>query len=297
MLIGYFADGPWAHNALELLLKNKKIEIAFICPRYDNPDLFLKEKANKIGIDFLVEKDINTLKFQKKLNEYGCELFVSMSFNQIFKKSTFSIPKNGTINCHAGKLPFYRGRNVLNWALINGEKEFGITVHFVDEGIDTGDILVQKTFPINENDNYKTLLNKSYKECPKLLLNSILKIMDNKYERLPQENLSKSAIYCSKRIEGDEVINWDNNSRDIFNFIRALTLPGPCAQTFTKKDSIKIIDSKIVSNAPNYIGIPGTVLRTFDNSFLVKTKDSYIKVLKWESKYKIFTGLRFLNKR
>ena len=68
------------------------------------------------------------------------------------------MPALGTINCHAGKLPFYRGRNVLNWAIINGESEFGITVHFIDDGIDTGDIIKQKTYPISLNDDYKSIL-------------------------------------------------------------------------------------------------------------------------------------------
>ena len=73
-----------------------------------------------------------------------------MSFNQIFRKDIINLTPIGIINCHAGKLPFYRGRNILNWVLINDEKEFGITVHFVDEGIDTGDIILQKTFPITD---------------------------------------------------------------------------------------------------------------------------------------------------
>ena len=295
MLLGYFADGPWAHNALELIINSKDIEIAFICARFNNPDLFLKKKAAELGIEFIVEKDINSFDFQEKLRIYNCELFVSMSFNQIFKKSTFTIPSKGTINCHAGKLPFYRGRNVLNWALINDEKEFGITVHFVDEGIDTGDIIIQKTFPILEIDNYKTILEKSYLECPKLLVETIHSIIDGNFTRTSQKQFSEFSMYCSKRKRGDEIINWNKNSREIYNFIRALTLPGPCAQTLVDKIYIKIINSEFISNAPNYIGIPGTVLETFDNSFLVKTKDSYIKILDWESDIKIFTGLRFFN--
>ena len=66
------------------------------------------------------------------------------------------------------KLPFYKGRNILNWVLINDEKEFGITVHYVDEGIDTGDIILQETFPIIDSDDYSTLLDKAYEECPRL---------------------------------------------------------------------------------------------------------------------------------
>ena len=84
-----------------------------------------------------------------------------MSFNQIFKQSIISLPELGIISCHAGKLLLYRGRNVLNWVLINDEKEFGITVHYIDEGIDTGDIIIQKSFQIKDTDTYKSLLEKA----------------------------------------------------------------------------------------------------------------------------------------
>ena len=100
-----------------------------------------------------------------------------MSFDQIFKSEIIYLSKHKIINCHAGKLPFYRGRNVLNWVLINDE-EFGITVHYVDEGIDTGDIILQKKFPISDQDNYKTLLEKSYRMC-KYFIWSILMIKNN----------------------------------------------------------------------------------------------------------------------
>ena len=153
-----------------------------------------------------------------------------MSFDQIFKTKLFSLPRLGTINCHAGKLPFYRGRNVLNWVLINDEKEFGITVHYVDEGIDTGDIIIQKVFPIFDSDNCDSLLKVAYENCGLLLQSAINLIINKKVKRIKQDQISKHGLYCSKRIEGDEIINWNNSSREIFNFIRALTLPSILAQ-------------------------------------------------------------------
>ena len=144
MKIGYFADGPWGHNALEKLLADKTIEIAFIVPRNDTKDEYLMMKAREYAIDYLCPIKVNSEEFYGLAQSYACDLFVSMSYNQIFRNRIYSLPRLGTINCHAGKLPFYRGRNILNWALINDEKEFGITVHYVDEGTDTGPILMQK---------------------------------------------------------------------------------------------------------------------------------------------------------
>ena len=139
--VGYFADGPWSHLAFEKIIKDKSIEVIFIVPRSDTNDNTLKEYSTKYNIDYLHPVSINSTEFIETAKSYNVDLLISMSFNQIFKSSILAVPKFGVINCHAGKLPFYRGRNILNWALINDEKDFGITVHFVDEGIDTGDII------------------------------------------------------------------------------------------------------------------------------------------------------------
>ena len=293
MKIGFFGDGPWSHKSLEKLLLDEKYSVEFICARFNNPDNFLLEKSKKLGIDLFIEKNINEVSFQEKLKKYNCDLFVSMSFDQIFKKETFNIPKKGTINCHAGKLPFYRGRNILNWALINGEKEFGITVHFVDEGIDTGDIIKQETYKITLKDNYKTLLEKAYINCPKLLIKAIDSIYYGNYTRISQPLGTQYGFYCSKRKLGDEVIDWNQSSLNIFNFIRALTYPGPAARTKIEGNEIKILKSDLINNAPDYIGIPGTLLFKDENGFLVKTQDSFIRITKWESPKKLRVGMRF----
>tara|TARA_Y200000002_G_scaffold382263_1_gene398741 strand:+ start:1761 stop:2654 length:894 start_codon:yes stop_codon:yes gene_type:complete len=293
MKIGYFGDGNWAHQALELINKESVIDIKFICARFDNPDQVLKQKAYDLGIEFIFVKNVNSDEFIKKLKNYKCDLLVSMSFNQIFKESIISMPKLGIINCHAGKLPLYRGRNVLNWVLINDEKEFGITVHYVDEGIDTGDIIIQEIYQIKDTDTYKTLLEKAYTECPKLLLKAIKKIINNDVKSIDQKIINDSYMYCSRRKEGDEIINWNSTSRELFNFVRALSYPGPCATTFIEKNPIKIIKSSLVNNASKYIGIPGTVLEKNQNWFLVKTIDSYIKITEWDSSSNIYNGLRF----
>ena len=121
--IGYFADGPWAHRALERIKEDPEIDLKFICARWDNPDLELKKFAKFYGIPFIMERNINSERFREILSVKSCDLFVSMSFNQIFRAPLYSLPRLGTINCHAGKLPNYRGRNILNWVLINDEKD------------------------------------------------------------------------------------------------------------------------------------------------------------------------------
>ena len=152
-------------------------------------------------------------------------------------------------------MPFYRGRNILNWALINDEREFGITVHYMDEGIDTGDIILQRKFSITDNDDYGTLLETAYVECAKILYDAIKLIQANELIPNPQSEIHPEGMYCGQRREGDEIINWNQTSREIFNFIRAICKPGPVARSFIADEEIKINKASIIENAPSYKGI------------------------------------------
>jgi methionyl-tRNA formyltransferase len=293
--IGYFADGPWSHRAFELLINDNSIQIEFIVPRSDTKDETLKNYSLEHGIKYLHPVNINSSEFREITKKFNCDLFVSMSFNQIFKKETFSIPKHQTINCHAGKLPFYRGRNILNWALINDEKEFGITVHYIDEGIDTGDIIIQRTFPITDEDNYGSLLEVAHIECASILYDAIKLIQGGTAKRQKQVDIHPVGFYCGTRGLGDEIIEWNQSTRDVFNFIRSISKPGPMAITFLGENPVKINSSRIIKGAPAYKNIPGQILAKSNDGFLVKTGDSFIEIIELESSDKIKVGMRFRN--
>jgi len=280
--IGYFADGPWSHEALGRILSDDSIEVKFICARHDEPDETLKAAAQANGIDFFTHPRINSVDFFNMVTGYGCDLFVSMSFNQIFKNSLINLPPLKIINCHAGKLPFYRGRNVLNWVLINDESEFGITVHFIDEGIDTGDIILQRTFKIDDTDDYQTLLSTAYKECSSILYDSIKLVQTGKASTFKQTDIHPVGSYCVNRIEGDENLNWNQTSRAIFNFVRSICRPGPQARTILNGEVIKVNRVELVIKPENYIGIPGSVVGIERASFIVKTADNLIRVTEWD---------------
>ena len=285
--IGYFADGPWSHNAFTKIIKDHRFDIKFIVPRNDTKDETLFDFSQEFKIDYFKLDNVNSEISLKKISSYNCDLLVSMSFNQIFRKDIINITPIGIINCHAGKLPFYRGRNILNWVLINDEKEFGITVHFVDEGIDTGDIILQKTFPINDSDNYNTLLNKSYSYCANILYESLVQIAENSFQRISQKTIHPIGFYCGMRTNGDEIINWNNNSRELFNFIRSISKPGPIARTFIGSNIISINKATLINNAPTYIGTVGQVLSRTENGYLVKTNDSFIEISEIQGRLKV----------
>lgn len=279
--IGYFADGPWSHEALRKIISDETLEIKFICARHDKADETLKSAAQEYGIDFLTHPRVNSPEFFDSLVPYNCDLFVSMSFNQIFRSSLINLPPLKIINCHAGKLPFYRGRNVLNWALINDESEFGITVHYIDEGIDTGDIILQRTFKIDDTDNYSTLLATAYKECSLILYDAIKLVQAGSTQVQKQSDLHPVGSYCTARIVGDEMLDWNLVSRQIFNFVRAICDPGPQARTKLHEIEVKINRVELLLEPEKYKGIPGCVIGVEPGAFIVKTLDSAVRVTQW----------------
>jgi len=280
MKIGYFADGPWSHKAIETLVA-EGYEICFITPRFDTQDPVLKDWAEKLDVPFLISENVNDPEFIKLLHEYNPDLLISMSFNQILRSDIINFAPLGFINCHAGKLPFYRGRNPLNWAIINDEKSIGVTVHFIDEGIDTGDIVTQLEVPILESDNYGTLLDKTIDACPKALLDAVTKLNSGDYERIIQTDIDPIGTYFGRRVVGDEVIDWKLSSRRLHNFIRAITIPGPCARTtLPNGDELAIVESTEIKGAPSYIATTGEVIGRCEDGVVLKTSDTTLLVKK-----------------
>lgn len=292
MRIGYFADGPWAHKAFEKIINDETLKIVFMTVRYDRKDNVLLNLASQYGIPVELSSDINSNAFMEAVKKYRADLFVSMSFDQIFRDKVRNLPRQKTINCHAGKLPFYRGRNILNWVLINDEKEFGITVHYMDEGIDTGDIILQETYPITDLDNYATLLERAYDGCADVLYRAIKMIQNNRVRIIKQTDIDPIGMYCGMRYVGDEIIDWKQSSRDIFNFIRALCTPGPQATSWIRGRKIAINKARMVEGAHTYKNIPGQVVgRTLDG-FLIKTGDTIIEIIEYTYSGKIKMGDR-----
>lgn len=292
--IGYFADGPWSHLALQKILIDESLEVKFVVPRLDTKDTTLRDISQTNNIPYLEGIKINSEDFYKTAVDLQCDLFVSMSYNQIFRQRIANLPPLKTINCHAGKLPFYRGRNILNWVLINDEKEFGITVHYVDDGIDTGDIVLQRSFPITDNDTYKTLLDTAYTSCAEVLYDAIKLIQQGNIKSVKQVDIHPVGFYCGIRKEGDEIINWNQTSRELFNFIRAISKPGPVARSFYEGQIVLINQAKLIPDSPVYKSTPGQIVGKSEDGFIIKTIDTTIEIGGIETSAKLKIGGRLL---
>jgi len=276
--IGYFAHGPWGHLALEKLIEDPQLEIDFIATRTCG-DVVLEKMADDAGIPFIIPGKINTEETRAALLAYGSDIFVSMSYDQIFKKPLYSGPRLGTINCHAGALPFYRGRNILNWAILHGEKEFGITVHEIDDGIDTGRIYRQDFIEITEQDTYATVLEKAITQCPSSLYEALKSIAAGDAVPIEQDKIHRVGFYCGRRREGDEWLDWRWSSERIHNFVRGLTTPGPGAHVLLKGKKYAITKSGLIEDAPAYTSSFGEVVGRTEEGITVKTGDTTIKIL------------------
>ncbi len=129
-------------------------------------------------------------------------------------------------------------------------------------------------------------------ERPRLLYQAIKIIQEGHVTVRSQDSISLAGLYRGMRKENDEIIDWNQTSREIFNFIRAVTYPGSCACSFHKGEKIKFVSSELIPNAPVYKGIPGQILVKADNYLFIKTKDSYIKITKYEGGVKVGERLR-----
>jgi methionyl-tRNA formyltransferase len=292
--IGYFADGTWAINTFRKLIKDKEIIIKFICLRYGKTDQKLYKIAKKNKIKTYIFKDVNHYSNIDNIKKANCDLIVSMSYDQIFRNKLIKHYQKSIINCHAGNLPFYRGRNILNWALINDEKEFGVTVHFINKKIDAGDIIIQKKYPITDKDDYSTLLKICNKECPELLYKSIKMIQNKTYNVVKQNQIDLKGSYFRKRGASDENINWKQSSRKIFNFVRAICKPGPIARGFNKKKIIYIHKVKDLKNIYKLENVrSGTIVKILNSKPIVKVMRGYIMITRYSSNFKLSAGMRF----
>ena len=132
------------------------------------------------------------------------------------------------INAHVASLPYYRGRAPINWAIINGEEKVGVTVHYIEEGIDTGPIIVQEEVEVNPKDRAIDLLLKTLPLFPKLVVEAVTLIEEGRVHPIPQEEFSGS--YFPRRVPEDGLIDWyHENSLEIYNKVRALADPYPGA--------------------------------------------------------------------
>lgn len=270
MRILLFGDGAWAADSL-LSLRNAGHSIAAAVVRRQPSDDSLEETCRKLRLPVLQPHSANASEFVETVAALAPDLCLSISYNQILRRQILDTARFGFVNFHAGKLPYYRGRNVINWALINGEPEIGLTAHFIDEGIDTGDVILQKMLPIHWTDTYGDVLDRIVDEFPDFVLETVEHVASGDIN-LKQQSQFLGTYFCGRE-DGDEWLDWSDTSFNLYNKVRAITRPGPGARTLLANREVVIWKATYDPTWPKYIATPGQVVGRRDGGVMVKTGD------------------------
>ena len=233
-------------------------------------------KCEEIGVDSIEQQDLNDLDFENKLRKYESDLFIVVAY-RILPKNLLIIPKLGSINLHGSLLPQYRGAAPIQWSLINGDKQTGLSTFLVEPKVDTGAIIKQKIIKISESENYGLLKDRMAIEGSKLLLDTINLISDGKISPIKQdENLVSKAPKITKEMT---IIDWNSSSVDIHNFVRALS-PTPGAQSKVYGKNIKIQETQIVDSKIYKVSFnPGQVVDVSKNKLCIQTGNGILSII------------------
>lgn len=208
----------------------------------------IKEFALKNNLEVLTPADLKEEVFIRRIKELEPDLFVVVAF-RILQREVFTIPKFGSFNLHGSLLPKYRGAAPIQWAIINGEKETGVTSFFLEEKVDTGNIVIQKKLPIGEEDNFGTLHDKMMMLGADIVLETVDLIDSGNVKLSKQDNeLASPAPKITKEICQ---IDWNKPAKQIHNLIRGLS-PYLGAHFSHNGKSYKIFMTKLIEESiPN----------------------------------------------
>jgi len=297
MRIVFFGTPQIAADYLKAIL-NTGHEVVGVVTKPDTKSgrgqLLANSSVKKVALDnnlCLFQPD-NLDEITGDIRELKPDLFIVISFGKKISSDILAIPKFYAINVHFSLLPRYRGAAPVNWSLINGEKESGITIFKISEKIDSGDIIEQRRVKIEKDDDAVSLLIKLEKLGINTLLNALKKIESNKIN-LKKQN-EKYASYAPKLVKEDGLVNWNFKSEAILNRARGL-VPWPGAYCVWENKIIKLWKMKALENSvfqrfhpekrlQSQRGIlckkvaPGFVAETTKKSIIVKTADGFMAI-------------------
>ena len=288
--IVYMGTPDFSVGPLNKLIENNYNVVAVVT----QPD---KEFGRKKEIKFsdvkkyALEKNIKVIQPEKIRLDYkeildlNPDIIITCAYGQIIPKELLDYPKFGCINIHASLLPKLRGGAPIHKAIIEGYKYTGITIMYMDEKMDSGDIIYQEKIEIKDDDNAGTLFDKLSDLGSKMIIDILPSIFNKTNSRIKQNENDVTYAYNITRKE--EKIDFNKNSRDVFNQIRGLN-PWPVGYSIFKNKKVKIYSAKIGNSTKE--GVPGEIINIYKDSIGIKTKDGEILIyeLQFEGKKRIF---------
>ncbi len=299
MRIIFWGTPEYSLASLNILIKSKHEVIAVV----SQPDR-KRSRGNKLissPVKSIAEQESikiytpetirGNIPFINELKSLSCDLFIVIAYGKILPKEILEIPKFGSWNAHASLLPRWRGAAPVQWSLMKGDEFTGVGIMKMNEGLDTGDILLEEIIKIDENDNLNTLTEKLSILSAKLLLNatSLLEenIKKNTNSKLTkQNNLEREITYARMIEKSDYKVDWDDEAIEISRKIKALY---PRANTTFRDKNLKIIKIKVLNcDGINYekyrlmvnCSDPGIILAVIENEgIVISTKTDPIILL------------------
>ena len=232
----------------------------------------IKVVAEEAGIPVFTPDKLR--KETKPVLDADPDIIITCAFGQIVPKEILDYPGLGCINVHASLLPRYRGASPINAVIKDGETETGITIMYMDEGIDTGDMIYSQAIPIEESDNYGTLSEKLSELGAKTLMKVMPKIYEEENFRIKQDDELSNYVGLIKR--EDTLLDFNKTRKEVFNHIRSLN-PVPLAYTVINGEDWKILEATI---GPEKTGTVGTITSVNKDSFGIMCSDGEILITK-----------------
>lgn len=237
----------------------------------------VKEAAVELGIPVLQPVRVKEEEMVEQLRKLNPELIVVAAFGQILSKEILELPKYGCINIHASILPKYRGASPIQWTVINGDEEAGVTTMQMDEGIDTGDILLCRKLVPDEKETYGSLQEKLSIAGAKLIIETVCALENGTLTRTPQDEEASTHTRMMHKEMGN--LDFSKSAQELERLIRGLN-PWPSAYTHLHEKTLKVWDARVctaeeLSVSPEQ-GVPGEIVSVGKQGFAVKTGKDYL---------------------
>lgn len=247
----------------------------------------VKEKAMELGIPVYQPVKVREPEFVEKLRQMKPDAIVVVAFGQILPKSILEIPRYGCVNIHASLLPKYRGAAPIQWAVIDGERESGVTTMFMNEGLDTGDMLEKEAVTLDPKETGGSLHDKLSAIGGRLILSTLKGLEDGTLKGTPQTDEGTCYAKMLKKSLGD--IDWTMDAAAIERLIRGLN-PWPSAYTCLHGKTLKIWDGDVLGR--EYGVEPGTVAEVAKDRLVVQTGQGSLAIrsLQLEGKKRMDAG-------
>jgi len=281
MRIALIGQAAFGADALKGLLAKKHQVVGVFCPPDRGAKLDpLKEAAQAAGLPVFQPARMKDLEAYDQMVSLNPDLAVLAFVTDIVPGKVLEVPKLGSICYHPSILPRYRGASAINWAVINGETKTGLSIFWVDAGIDTGDILLQKEVDVGPDETTGLVyFNKLYPMGVEAVIEAVDLIAQGKAPRIPQDH--SQATYdppCDEKVAG---LDWRKPGRAVYNFIRG-TDPQPGATTTFKGEKVKLYNAKFQEET--HRAAPGEILEVTDAGLKVAVQGGAVVITRFRTK-------------